>query len=174
MRVAVVITVIVLVLAGLATADWYVRNLELEQLVAATRGPSEEIDRWRTTRHEILSELPSAHFVTPEMRERAERQLGRAAADAAEALEGSTAELEAVSVRVPWHQGIRRARDRYVDYTDAWVARLEQLARDPAAVEEPAPQLTEARSASERAFRDAIPPVALDGIDTSIERLFAG
>lgn len=171
MRIAVVATV--LVLAGLMVADWYVRNIDLQRLVTATDAVTEAVQQWETDRRRIMASLPSEHYMTPELRERSQRQLEREAEAAATALTEAAAGVEDITVRLAWHQGIIRARDSVLDYVDAWVTRLQRVARDADALAEPAPAISTARTASARAFREALPPAALYGLGDSIEAMFA-
>lgn len=164
---------IFVVLSGLAVADWVVRNAELRQLVSATETANEAIAQWEAARDEILAELPSAHFITPELRQQSEQQIARAAADATAPLVDAAAAVRDVAVSVPWHVGIVRARDHYAEYIDAWIAHLERLAGDPASYEDPATQVAAARSATVRAFDEALPPMALFELGDRINALFA-
>ncbi|HSK91930.1 MAG TPA: hypothetical protein VK875_11530 [Euzebyales bacterium] len=153
-------------------ADWYVRNAEVRRLVAGAEAAAEAIDQWETGRDRIVSELPGAFYITPEQQRETDRELQREAAAAAMAVTDAAARVQEVSVSLAWHDDVVRARDRYLDHADAWIARLRQVARDPATLSEPAPGIAETRSASERAFRAAVPPVALYGLSDRVEALF--
>lgn len=154
-------------------ADWVVRITELRQLVTATEAADEAIAQWETSRDEILATLPSAHFVTPELRQQTEQQIARAAADATAPLIDAAEAVREDTVSLPWHVGIVQARNAYVAYIDAWVAYLERLAGDPASYGQPETQLATARSASVRAFDEALPPMALFGLGDRIGTLFS-
>lgn len=158
----------------LAAADLYVRNVEVRQLVTAAEAAADAIGQWETSRHQIMSDLPGEFYVTREQRQDAERRLQREAADATTSLTDAVARLRDVGVTVPWHGDIVRARDRYLDHANAWIARLQLLTRDPSALQEPAPRIATTRSASEDAFRAALPLVALQGLDDRVEALFDG
>lgn len=153
-------------------ADWFARNTEMRQLVTATEAANDAIDQWERARDEILAELPSAHFVTPELRQQAEQQIAQAAAQALPALTEAASAVSDISVRVPWHEGVIAARDAYVEYLDAWLARLQGLIDDPASFDEPATQIAAARSDTVRAFGDALPPMALFGLGNRVDALF--
>ena len=167
------VTAAVVVLAGLAVTDWYIRNIELHNVVLTAEDADDAIDHWHTARREIAASLPSAHYLTDEHRRRGERLIRREATASARSLTGTTAGMETITVRLPWHHGIIRARNRYREHVSAWIARLRGLARDPARLDESPPTIAATRAASEEAFRAALPPAALYDLDERISALFA-
>lgn len=152
----------------------YVRNIEVRQLVTAAEAATDAMGQWEAGRHRIMSDLPGAFYVTREQRQDTERRLQREAADATMSLTDAAARVNEVGVALPWHGDVVRARDRYLEHTDAWIARLQRLTSDPSALPEPAPEIAATRSASEHAFRDALPPAALYELDDRVEALFDG
>jgi hypothetical protein len=167
-----VVVATVVVLACLAAADWYVRNAELRGLVTAAEAAAEAVSEWETARDRILSGLPGEFYRTPEQRRDTDRQLRREAAAATMPLTDAAAGVRGVRATLPWHTQVERARDRHLDHLEAWLARLRQVARDPSTVSEPMADITATRSASERAFRAALPPVALSRLDDRVAVLF--
>lgn len=157
-----------------ATAlDWYARNRDLRGLVDATGDAAEAIDHWNRARDDIIDGLPSAHFMTPDIRRRSERQLQVAAAATATSLTDAVGAIEAVSATAPWQRGVTVARDRYLRYAQGWIDYLDQLPPDPAAVQsEPPPRLRRLRTTAEQAFRRATPPITLYGLQGRIGDLF--
>ena len=162
----------VIVLACLAAADWYVRNAELRGLVTAAEAAAEAVDGWETARDRILSDLPGEFYRTPEQRRDSDRQLRREAAAATMSLTDAAAGVRDVRATLPWHRQVERARDRHLDHIEAWLARLRRVARDPSTLSEPIADITATRSVSEQAFRAALPPVALSGLDDRVAALF--
>jgi hypothetical protein len=169
-----VVVATVIVLASVAAADWYVRNVELRRLMTAAEAAAEAIDEWETGRDRIMSDLPGAFYLTPEQRRDTERQVRREAMDATLSLTGAAARVQDVRVTLQWHGAVVRAQDRYLDHTDAWITRLQEVARDPSTLSESTPDIAATRSASEDAFRNALPPAALFGLDDRVEALFDG
>lgn len=167
------VTAAVVVLAGLAGTDWYIRNIELHHVVLTAEDADDAIDHWHTARREIAASLPSAHYLTDEYRRRGERLIRREATASARSLTETTAAMETVTVRLPWHHGIIRARNRYREHVSAWIARLRGLARDPARLDDSPPTIAATRAASEEAFRAALPPAALYDLDERISALFS-
>jgi len=165
--------VTVVVLAGLAGADCYMRNLELHHVVLAAEDADDAIDHWHTARREIAASLPSAHYLTDEHRRRGERLIRREATASARSLTASAAGIQTITVRLPWHHAIVRARNRYREHVNAWIARLRGLARDPANLDEPPPTIAATRTASKTAFHATLPPAAFHNLDQRINALFA-
>ena len=162
----------VIVLAGMAAADLYVRNVELRGLVTAAESAAEAVGGWGADRDRIMSDLPGAFYQTPQQRRDTERQLRRAAADATMSLTDAAAGLRDVRAALPWHRQVDHVRDRHLDHIEAWTARLRRVARDPSTLSEPTPEIAATRSASAQAFRAALPPVALYGLDDRVEAVF--
>lgn len=173
-RIRNVLVATVIVLAGVAAADWYVRNAELRRLMTAAEAAAEAIDEWEAGRHRIMADLPGAFYLTPEQRRDTERQLRREAGEAMMSLTDAAARVHDVGIALPWHGQVERARDHHIDYIEAWIAHLQRVARDPSTLSEPTPTIATTRSASERAFRHALPPAALHGLDDRVEALFDG
>lgn len=169
-----VVVVAVIVLAGMAAADWFLRSAEFRGLVTAAEEAADAIDEWEAGRDRITADLPGAFYLTPQQRQDTDRQLRREAADATMSLADAATRVREVRVALPWHRDVEQARNRYLDHIDAWTVRLRRAARDPSMLQEPAPDIAATRSTSERAFRDALPPVALHGLDGRVEALFDG
>lgn len=168
------VVVTVIVLAGVAAVDWYVRNVELRRLTTAAEAAAEAINEWEAGRDRIMSDLPGAFYLTPEQRRDTDLQVRREAADATLSITGAAVRVQDIRVTLPWHADVVRAQDRYLDHTDAWITRLQEVARDPSTLSDPPPSISETRSASEDAFRNALPPAALFGLDDRVEALFDG
>ena len=167
------VAVTVVVLAGLAVADWYTRKPRTAPRRVRRRG------RPRRDR-------PLAHHPTRDRRKPAQRALPHRRAPPPRRAPHPTrgGRIRAVadrnSRRHPDHHGSTpvapRNRPRAQPLPRA-CQRLDRpstrLARDPANLDEPPPTIAATRTASKTAFHAALPPAAFHNLDQRINALFA-
>lgn len=174
-RRALVVGLLVAMLLALATAgDWYLRNREMGELLEAVEA-SEKVmvsaqDDIETTGREAMSQSSSP--LTQQQISDVRAALSDAASHGASQVLSEGDAVRGVSV-MPWHRSLVDARSRYVAHSSAWQDYLEGAARDPAEIWIEHPKIDGTFLSARRAFRRAIPPLALHDATARVDAIFA-
>lgn len=161
-------------IAGVTAGGWYVRREQFTQLVTAAGAVDEVLDQWHADRAAILADLPSAHYRTQEVEQRAAMRLQRMTASTITALDTATARVRRVRIVLPWNATVEVARDSYLHHVDRWSSYLERIVDEPVAgLDEPPPALTSSRNAAAMALDDAMPPFAGDELGQRVSELLS-
>jgi hypothetical protein len=160
-------------IAGITAGGWYVRREQFAQLVTAAEAVDEVLDQWHADRAAILADLPSAHYRTQEVEQRAAERLQRITASTITSLDDATVGVRRVRVALPWNAAVDVARDTYLHHVDRWSGYLERIVEEPVAGLDEPPPLTASRDAAAVALDAAMPPFAGDELRQRISALLS-
>ena len=121
---------VLFVLVGVAVlGDWYAQNREMDRLLRGIEAAEDTINRFNPKAQSIIGEYLGRGPIPQAERDTMFARIEQAAADSQVAV---TARVERVDrIRfLPWHRGLARARDRYVDHAGIWLAYLRGVVRD--------------------------------------------
>lgn len=162
---------LVLVVGGLVTADWMVRNNEMRNLVTAIEGSEQQMVRAQDQVSDAFRPFEVGGALTPEETALLTRQLADIAADAEQRIGQAGRQVEAVSV-LPWHTGIRDAKDAYLVHNGAWVDYMARAAQDPVEFVNPQPFVNESFLAAQPRIEGAVPVPALYDLRQRVAQIF--
>lgn len=162
---------LILVVGGLVTADWMVRNNEMRNLVTAIEGSEQQMVRTQDEVSDAFRPFEVGGALTPEETALLTQQLADIAADAEQRIGQAGRQVEAVSI-LTWHTGIRDAQDAYLAHSAAWVDYMARAAQDPVEFVNPQPLVNESFLATQPLIEDAVPVPALFDLRQRVAQIF--
>ena len=159
---------------GLIAADWYLANREMNNVLTAMEASEAALvaaDDGLDAAVEASVANDDGRLDPPE--ERAlERLVPEAARQALPAVVEAAADVEDVMI-FPWHTTLDRARDRYLDHSDAWEARLTRVAGDYRQLAAPSTDIATTFARSARTTEQALRPLPLFDATQRIDAIYA-
>lgn len=162
---------LILVVGGVVTADWTVRNNEMRNLVTVIEGSEQQMVRTQDQVSDAFRPFEIGGALTPEETALLTRQLAGIAADAEQRIGKAGRQVEAVSV-LPWHTGILEAQDAYLAHSAAWVDYMARAAQDPVEFVNPQPLVNDSFLAAQPLIEGAVPVPALYDLRQRVAQIF--
>lgn len=162
---------VVLVVGGLITADWMVRNNEMRSLVGAIEVSEQQMMATQDQVSDAFKPFEVGGALTPEETAVLTQQLAGIAVDAEARIAQAGRQVEAVSI-LPWHTDIQDAQVVYLTHNQAWVDYMARAAQDPVEFVNPQPFVNESFLAAEPVLKAAVPFPALYELQQRVAQIF--
>jgi hypothetical protein len=158
----------VIALAVVISGDWYMRNIELKNLVSEIEASETAMKEFNAAQSTVVETAWKKELTASQSR----TVLAAAAGDSNGKLIDSRDRIESVNV-FPWHRSIVDARSDYLDHMDAWQKSLEAWADTSRQVPQDG-SISGTFAVFNRSMHDAVPPFALANVDRRVDAIFAG
>jgi hypothetical protein len=162
---------VVLVVGGLVTADWIIRNNEMKNLVTAIEASEQQMVVTQDQVTDAFRPFEVGGALTPEETAVLTQKLAGIATDAEARIAQAGRGVEAVSI-LAWHTDIKDAQDVYLVHNRAWVDYMARAAQDPVEFVNPQPLVNESFLAAEPVLKAAVPIPALYQLQQRVAQIF--
>lgn len=162
-RLVFLLSVVVLVGVG----DWYLRNQELGQLLDRIQASETAM---LVGQDESAALTEAADVDDEEDYQKLLAEVSSVASATGEELFDARDRIESTRV-MPWHFGVAKAKDRYLDHVAEWEDLLGDAARDPKTLAQGRPRIGGTFRVAVRALRQAVPMWPMENFTKRITRI---